>query len=773
MRFRIFRFVTFALAYIIAVSSFSLAENSEIQVKTETEKPLQDRSRTKEERLRELKLEKAEIRLKQMKVTMDEKKADHKAMKTLFDQGLVSVQEMNDAKKDMEDAILAYEEAKLELQVAELESLTAAWHITILDTRVRDEGDKKMMSITLVNTSEKVKLERTRKMIEDNIIEAVDIEVSPEINNIYVSIKEGENIISVPYEIYIQSLKLDEPKPLEFELIKDIEDVVVSMRYEGQEERRNIHLKKVEPHISVVKAAKYYTAKDERMIYVVLKNGAVEGEGETVKGKDSPIAKVSSKPDDEVSKPAKPTDDDLNDIKDIFVSIKDEQNSIIGIPYEIRIPVLKYNEQKGYKFELQKDANSVVVSMTYLKKENTKNVFLEPDTRHISILSAEVRQLSNTPDIEPERSGKKEVTLELVNTSDSGKMPFADELIEIAGSSVEATGEIRNIFVSIKHNGIVIAKPYEAEIERLGYDKPKKLKFVLQQLDVEDVTVALNYLGRIDEQNVYLEKVSPADEVTVNSVGFAQEGPLGESVDYDLTLERLAQAERIFKLRVANLPDQFTYRFNDTQAGTRVTQIKFTHAQSKRQLSLQVFLPEEMDLNLLDKPLDFYAVVLSEEQDANYKPGRLNLTEDELSKMKVGRVRLILTPKGVPEFELIAQNLYFEIKTDETVEMLLTLKNIGTRNLNDIRIDTILPNNKWDSDIRIVINPPLDVDVGATEVKIKAECEVDNVKIEAPEKNVRIEIVSKANIKGSVILIGALILLVVGIAVLTIRLSRR
>jgi uncharacterized membrane protein len=137
----------------------------------------------------------------------------------------------------------------------------------------------------------------------------------------------------------------------------------------------------------------------------------------------------------------------------------------------------------------------------------------------------------------------------------------------------------------------------------------------------------------------------------------------------------------------------------------------------------------------------------------------------------------------------MAQNLYFEIKTGETVEMLLTLKNIGTRNLENIRITTDLPSNEWKSDIQpelvkkldreeekeiqIVIFPPVDVGVGDSEVKINAETEVDNVKVEAPEKNVRIHITGRTNIMGSVILISALILLVIGIAVLTIKLSRR
>jgi len=367
-------------------------------------------------------------------------------------------------------------------------------------------------------------------------------------------------------------------------------------------------------------------------------------------------------------------------------------------------------------------------------------------------------------------------------------VPFADEMSEISGGSAMATSELRNVFVSLKNRGIVIARPYEAVIKRMEYNKPVRLKFELQQPEVDDVTVSLSYLDKVDERSVYLEKVSPEDVVTVNSIGFAQEGQLGRSVSYDLTLERLAETERIFKLRVINLSEQFTYQFNDPEGGARVTQIKFTQAQSKRNLSLQVFLPEKMDIKLLDEPLEFYAAVLSEEQDAKYAPGRLTLGQEELTRLG-GKVRLILTPKGVPEFEMRAQNLYAEIKPGGTVDVLLTLKNTGTRNLTDIRITTDLPSNKWSSDIqpslvnkldrdaerdiKVKIIPAPDAGVGDTEVKIRAVCEVDNVKIEAPEKNVRIHIGGRANILGTVILIGALILLVIGIAVLTIKLSRR
>ena len=744
--------------------------------------------KTKEERLRELRLEEAEITLKQKEIMMQEKEADFGNMKSLYDDKLVTLQELNDAKKDKEEASLAYEQAKLNLQMWELESLKAAWHITIEKTTIRAEGDRTYMTITLVNTSEKVKLERTQKMIDEKIIDPVDTEVSPEINDIYISIEESGSIISNPYEKHIPSLKLGEPVTLEFELIKDVESVVVSMRYEEQEDKRNIHLKKIEPRITVVKAIKYYNEEDKRMLQVTLRNSAVEGIGEGEKAGNGGSNEEPSVTNVEPSGHAK-DEESLNDISNIYIAIRDEQRTIIGIPYEIRIPVLKYKEEKTYTFELKKDVNSVVIAMNYMKQEHEKTIYLEPDTRHISILTATVSVLPNAPYIEPSRRGKWEVTLELVNRSESEGMPSAEELEGITGSSIDATREIRNVYVSLKHNDVVVAIPYETVIRRLEYDKIQKLRFDLQKKDANELTVALSYLNRKEEVNVYLQKVSPEDVVTMSSIGFAQEGTLGSSVEYDLTLQRLAEVERVFKLRLINLSDQFTYRFNDPQANTRVTQVKFTHDQPERKLSLRIYLPEEMDMSLLDKPQSFYAAVLSEEEALKHDTERLTLTPDELLQFKGGRVQLELTPKGMAEFELIAQNLYFPIKTGEVIETLVTLKNIGTRNLENIRLTMDLPSNKWnatidpelvkkldrqqETEIKILITPPEDVGVGASELKLKAECEVDNIKVEASPKNLTIKVSSRANIVGTGILIGALILLVVGIAVLTIRLSRR
>ncbi len=296
---KIFTLVLASMIMLLFVSGQLLwAEESASQPEGETAAVEKKAPKTIEERLRDLTLEEAELTLRQRELMMKEKQADFVNMEALYNNKLVTLQELNDAKKDMEEAILVYEQAKLNLQMWELQSLKAAWHITIKDTIVKDEGDKKYMTITLLNTSEQVTLERTQIMIDQGIIDPVDTEVSPEINDIYVSIKENDSIISAPYEIYIPSLKLDEPVTLKFELIKDVESVVVSMRYEEQEDRRNIHLKKVEPRITVVKAIKYYDEDDKRKLQVILRNSAVEEDAEVESGAETESVASDDAPGD-------------------------------------------------------------------------------------------------------------------------------------------------------------------------------------------------------------------------------------------------------------------------------------------------------------------------------------------------------------------------------------------------------------------------------------------------------------------------------------------
>jgi len=120
--------------------------------------------------------------------------------------------------------------------------------------------------------------------------------------------------------------------------------------------------------------------------------------------------------------------------------------------------------------------------------------------------------------------------------------------------------------------------------------------------------------------------------------------------------------------------------------------------------------------------------------------------------------------------------------------MEVTVKNTGTRRLNNIRIYADLPLN-WRAEItpdlipvleqnkeqivKISFIPPSDVSVGDYEPKIKTECIANNKKVESEDKIVRIHISAKTNIIGITVLILLLIGLLMGIVIFGIKLTRR
>jgi len=133
-------------------------------------------------------------------------------------------------------------------------------------------------------------------------------------------------------------------------------------------------------------------------------------------------------------------------------------------------------------------------------------------------------------------------------------------------------------------------------------------------------------------------------------------------------------------------------------------------------------------------------------------------------------------------------NLFYEINPGEEVFMTVTVKNTGTVRLDDVRIKTDMP-YEWkvqlnpeiirriepqqEVDVGIRVTPVEGIEVGEYEMKIGARTEHEGAPIEATEKNVKIKVKSKTNLFGGVALVVALVLLVVGVAIFTIRLSRR
>ncbi|MCE2416756.1 hypothetical protein J4G07_22510 [Candidatus Poribacteria bacterium] len=572
----LFQPLMFALIFMSAIGVSLLAP---LAAALETP-PVNDNSpKTKEEQNRQILIEIDRLKMELAEKLMNKKRVDLENLKAMLmeENNIVTVSEVNTAEEAYERAVDEYEQAKLTLQQTELDSLKDEWHITVETTRLYESVDgRELFSITLRNSSSPVKLIESSKVLGRDII------ISAQIDDIFVEIKEQEGFgasgatITEPYERRIETLKEGESVTLEFELIKEnVRDVVVELKYSGREEQKNIHLKQEDPYISVVSARRYKEG-DRRRLEVVLTYGTLEGETQET-GTNT-----------------------AQEINNVYVSIKDDTESIIGYPYEPRIPTLKDGQEKTLDFELRRNVDNLTVNLKYLDKDISYKIHLEEDTRYISILSAKKFRVDN----------QMMVTIQLKNTSTTEAMP-----VNAAPEEIAAANEIRGIYVSLLDvtDDTNIVKPYEEKIPVLGYNETVDLTFQLQK-DVESLKVSLDYpeLDEPDMRLIYLQKESALDVVNVSSLRFSQEGNLGSSVTYDLTLDRLAETENTFQLRVINLLNRLSFEFQDPETKSRQSQVKFTQEQSKRNLSLIVYLPEELDASYLDSTLEFHVAVLDE-----------------------------------------------------------------------------------------------------------------------------------------------------------------
>jgi uncharacterized membrane protein len=310
--------------------------------------------------------------------------------------------------------------------------------------------------------------------------------------------------------------------------------------------------------------------------------------------------------------------------------------------------------------------------------------------------------------------------------------------------------------------------------------------------DVENLDVNISYSGKTETTSVYLQKGVSANMVTVNSAQFSQEADLESTATYDLSLEKFTGEANVFKLEAVNLPQQITYEFSDPTTSARLSQIKFSEGITSLKLQLKLYLPKNPDDRVvLDKPLEFFVLALDNDQTQKVRDleaAGSTIGPKEIESLKAGSVKLELIPRGVPKVEVQAVNLYHEIKVGDSISMDVTIRNTGTRKLNNVRVFCDLPLN-WrveitpdliatleqnkDEVVRIKFLPPDGVSVGDYEPKIRTDAIAENRRVESEDKIVRIHITSKANVLGIGALVLLLVGLLVGIVVFGIKLTRR
>lgn len=417
---------------------------------------------------------------------------------------------------------------------------------------------------------------------------------------------------------------------------------------------------------------------------------------------------------------------------------------------------------------------------------NFQQAFLQlfADVPRLSFVSAVKSQAPN---------GRKLVRLTIRNTSgavmdykafgiDLSQVPVPDEL---------KLRELTNISVSLRDyvspggSGPIISSPYEAIIPALPVGQEKTLQFDLLK-DVDSVTVSMTYAGKVDERQVYLEKDASANIVSIASAGFSQEADLGSQATYDLSLEQFTRAANSFRLTVLNLPRQVNYDFLDPATQARLFQVRFPEGVTSLKLQLRLSLPDKVDERIaLDRTLGFWVLVTDSGQ---LVPSDRDYSETEIAAMKCGKVRLELIPRGVGKLEISAPSLYQEIKPGESVALSITVKNSGTRRIHNVHLSTENPIN-WRTQtvpdvipvlepnreeiVKVNIVPAADVGVGDFEVRIKTDAIDNNRKVQTEDKIDRIHVSSPASLRSTLWLLGFLLLLVAGIVIFGIKVTRR
>jgi hypothetical protein len=415
--------------------------------------------------------------------------------------------------------------------------------------------------------------------------------------------------------------------------------------------------------------------------------------------------------------------------------------------------------------------------------EQTRLTFLRQAT-HIAVLEAKKYR---TPD------NRRQVEILVKNASN------LDQAMSLnpgrTAEEVAALLAIQNIKVSLESGAqnVIVGEPYETLVPALRLGETHSLTFRLLK-DEDAVVVALTTPDDQRETfHIVLRKESLQDIPTISSVQFSQEGDLNSRLRYDLILERLAEDEKTFRLAVVNLPREIAFAFLDQATNASLTQVKFSEEVTRQQLELELQIPEKLSRRFVDQTIEFYVLVTHQEGfqqlgELGRRLGDRPLTLEEISSVNSHRERFELIPRGKGALETIIANRYQEIKIGEAVAVRLDLLNTGTLEVEKVHLvltppldwtyavspDTIariLPGEK--EPFTVTLHPPEGLGVSEYDVRIEAVGYEGNEKIEAQEKDITIRVEARAHIARNALIIGGVIALVVGVAVFSIKVSRR
>jgi len=413
--------------------------------------------------------------------------------------------------------------------------------------------------------------------------------------------------------------------------------------------------------------------------------------------------------------------------------------------------------------------------------EQTRLSFLR-DATHLSIVEARKYRTA---------AGYRQVEIILENGSNLSQAMSLNP--DKTRAEVSALLEVRNINVSLESGSkkMVVGIPYEMPIESLALGQRQILVFRLLRDENEVVVVLKTLDGHRENFHIVLRKDSLQDTPTINSVQFSQEGDLNSRVRYDLILERLAEDEKTFRLAVLNLPHEINHSFIEKNTNANLSQVKFSEETSQQQLELELQIPEKLSRRFIDQVIEFYVFVT--DADGLRRIEELNrsdapVSKEDLASLNGNRERFELIPRGRGALETTISTRYWEVSSNESVAVRIELLNMGTLAVENIRL-ALTPPLDWtytsDPEIierisagekrtaTVVLIPPAEQMVGEYDVRVEASGFCDGEKVEASEKELTIRVAASAHLGQNILILVGVFALIIGVAIVSIKASRR
>ena len=183
-------------------------------------------------------------------------KADYESKKKSFDYGIISEQELNQAKLELTNSEVEYQKALVNMIVAEQ-------YISIIGgLQYQGSDGRKHVRVTLENTSGKGDEYAGLLNLDEELMKALRSDV---INNVYVSLSDDDGaIISNPYEAKIEQLHYGDPADLDFTMLRDLDAVTVNITFgNGTERSSKISLLKDEKVNKVIIQSEQFSQEAE------------------------------------------------------------------------------------------------------------------------------------------------------------------------------------------------------------------------------------------------------------------------------------------------------------------------------------------------------------------------------------------------------------------------------------------------------------------------------------------------------------------------------